>query len=91
MVMIQPQVPLPPNLSTEVILSISCENLKDLNILLKSDPMCKIYNWNERTRDWVFFGETECIKNSLNPKFKTTFQVEYIFEKNQRLKSEVFD
>lgn len=93
MVMMPPAPPVsaPPKMSTKVTLSISCQKLKDLDILSKSDPVCKLYNWNERTNAWVSFGQTECINNNLNPQFKTTFQVEYHFEKSQRLKFEVLD
>ena len=36
-------------------------------------------------------GQTEQIKDDLNPDFKTRFNVNYFFEKRQRLKFQMID
>lgn len=40
---------------------------------------------------WINIGRTEIIPESLNPKFVKTFIVNYVFEKKQKLKFEVYD
>ena len=37
------------------------------------------------------FGRTENIKNTLNPEFATTFEVDYYFEEVQHVKLQVYD
>uniref|UniRef100_A0AAX7TPW1 Copine-3 n=1 Tax=Astatotilapia calliptera TaxID=8154 RepID=A0AAX7TPW1_ASTCA len=68
--------------ATKVELSISCENLMDMDVFSKSDPLC----WYE-----IFFGRTEMILNCLNPKFAKRFVIDYYFETVQRLKFCVYD
>lgn len=41
--------------------------------------------------NWVLIGQTEQIKNNLNPDFTTAISISYNFEKNQPLKFEVID
>lgn len=38
-----PPVPKATHLTTKVELTISCENLMDMDILSKSDPLCALY------------------------------------------------
>lgn len=40
---------------------------------------------------WQRIGQTETIRNSLNPVFVTSFEVPYFFERAQRLAVDVFD
>ena len=75
----------------KVELYISCRKLKDLDVFSKSDPIVHMLSWNERSRQWVKFGETELINNNLNPDFKKSFQVNYSFEKQQKLRFNVWD
>jgi len=75
----------------KVELYISCRKLKDLDVFSKSDPIVHMLTWNERSRQWVKFGETELINNNLNPDFKKSFQVNYSFEKQQKLRFNVWD
>ena len=37
--------------------------------------------FNEKTKQWIRLGQTEQIKDDLNPDFKTRFNVNYFFEK----------
>lgn len=70
-------------------LFISCRNLSDTDILSKSDPKVKVfYSFQGKEK---LLGVTEFIKNDLNPNFKKTFTMEYIFEVRQTLRFEVWD
>ncbi|KAG2378434.1 hypothetical protein C9374_008073 [Naegleria lovaniensis] len=81
------------DIATEVELSISCNQLPNLDVLSKTDPQVFIF-----TRDatnpmapWTEIGRTEIIWDNLNPKFVTTFVMKYRFETNQYLKFVVVD
>lgn len=39
----------------------------------------------------VQYGRTEWLKNTLNPKFTTTFQMDYHFEQVQQLQFSIYD
>ncbi|KAM8881474.1 copine-3-like [Synchiropus picturatus] len=80
----------PTHLATKVELTISCENLLDMDILSKSDPLCALYI-NSTGSQWYEFGRTEMILNCLNPKFSKKFVVDYYFEMVQRLRFCVYD
>ena len=75
----------------QVTLFISCRKLKNLDTFTKSDPAVHFYQWNDRRRDWVKTGETEMIKDNLNPDFQRSFEINYSFEKHQRLRFIVLD
>ena len=77
--------------SCKVELFISGRKLKDLDLLSKSDPICILSEYNEKTKQWVRLGQTEQIKDDLNPDFKTRFNVNYFFEKKQQLKFQMID
>eukprot|EP01043_Picozoa_sp_COSAG02_P069651 COSAG02_NODE_12020_length_1612_cov_1.419696_2_plen_105_part_00 len=74
--------------TSEVELSIECTGLRDMDTLSKSDPMCVAYAL-EGDR-WTRLGSTEIIWDNLNPKFATTFEVRYYFEREQQFKFEVY-
>ena len=75
----------------KVEMFISGRNLKDLDVFSKSDPICILSEYNDRSNHWVRLGQTEQIKDDLNPDFKTRFTVNYFFEKKQRLKFQMID
>ena len=56
-----------------VELSMSASNLRDMDIFSKSDPMCVIsimpFSQTKTVRHWKEILRTECVKNTLNPKF----------------------
>ncbi|KAL5473572.1 hypothetical protein EMCRGX_G028068 [Ephydatia muelleri] len=81
--------PPPSDTSSKVELSISCSNLKNLDYFSKSDPVVFLYTKSQA--DWVKVGRTEVIENNLNPKFSTTFRLEYRFEEVQNLQFAVYD
>uniref|UniRef100_A0A8C6LXZ1 Copine-3 n=1 Tax=Nothobranchius furzeri TaxID=105023 RepID=A0A8C6LXZ1_NOTFU len=81
---------IPPNLVTKVELTISCENLMDMDFFSKSDPVCALFLYTPDSI-WYELGRTETIQNCLNPKFSKKFVVDYYFETVQRLKFSVYD
>ncbi|KAG8009345.1 Copine-3 [Nibea albiflora] len=78
------------HLASKVELTISCENLMDMDVFSKSDPLCALYI-NTSGTNWYEFGRTEMILNCLNPKFSKKFVIDYYFEMVQRLKFCVYD
>jgi len=74
----------------KVELFISCRELKNLDILSLSDPQVKIFIVNSNKGE-EFFGETEIVRDNLNPNFTKTFSMDYIFEKKQNLRFEIID
>ncbi|XP_037612361.1 copine-3-like isoform X2 [Sebastes umbrosus] len=75
---------------TKVALSISCENLLDMDAFSKSDPQCVLL-MNSSGPHWSEIGRTEKIMNCLNPKFSKTFVIDYYFEMVQKLRFELYD
>ncbi|KAM3860301.1 copine-3-like [Diretmus argenteus] len=75
---------------TKVMLSVSCENLLDMDVFSKSDPMCVLF-MNSSGSYWNEVGRTETISNCLSPKFTKTFVIDYYFEMVQKLRFELFD
>ena len=51
---------------SKVELSLSCSNLKDLDVFSKSDPVVFLYE--QKGSEWVKLGRTEVIDDNLNPK-----------------------
>ncbi|CAK6952006.1 copine-3-like [Scomber scombrus] len=75
---------------TKVALSVSCNNLLDMDHFSKSDPLCLLL-MNSSGSQWWEVGRTEKIDNCLNPAFSKTFVIDYYFEMVQKLKFQVFD
>ncbi|KAE8890881.1 Copine-3 [Phytophthora fragariae] len=77
----------PPTSSVE--LSLSAKDLKDRDIISKSDPFAVLYV--KSGAGWTQLGKTEVKKDDLNPKWAKLFLVEFHFESVQQLKVEVYD
>ncbi|XP_059182832.1 copine-3-like isoform X2 [Centropristis striata] len=75
---------------TKVALSISCDNLLDMDTFSKSDPQCMLLI-NSSGPHWHEIGRTEKIMNCLSPKFSKTFVIDYYFEMVQKLRFEIYD
>ncbi|XP_017293335.1 copine-3 isoform X2 [Kryptolebias marmoratus] len=75
---------------TKVALSIACDNLMDMDVFSKSDPLCVLW-LNTSGPHWSEIGRTEKIQNCLNPKFSKTLVLDYYFEMVQKLRFEVYD
>uniref|UniRef100_A0A4W6G5W2 Copine-3 n=1 Tax=Lates calcarifer TaxID=8187 RepID=A0A4W6G5W2_LATCA len=78
------------HMATKVELTISCDNLMDMDIFSKSDPLCALY-LNTSGSHWYEYGRTEMILNCLNPRFAKKFVIDYYFEMVQKLKFCVYD
>ena len=73
-----------PSLKERVNLFVSGRKLKNLDVFSKSDPKCILFE--QVNGNWNKVGETETVKNSLNPDFETSFTVDYYFEKAQNFR-----
>lgn len=51
---------------SKVEVSVSCQNLTDMDYFSKSDPCVFLFEYSGR--GWSLLGRTEVIDNNLNPK-----------------------
>jgi hypothetical protein len=56
-----------------------------MDIFSKSDPYVKV-SFKKPNGQWQLLGRTETIDNNLNPNFKKSFLLNYVFEARQDLK-----
>ncbi|CAD8071973.1 unnamed protein product [Paramecium sonneborni] len=77
------------NCYQQIEIFISGRQLKDLDYFSKSDPFVIVFIKNNN--QWIKIGRTETIDNNLNPNFKKSFQLDYVFEVVQPIKFEVRD
>ena len=78
--------------STSVELSLSCENLANLDYLSKSDPFCVVFFKDSvNQKEFIEIGRTETLLDTLNPVWQTKINIEYNFEKRQILKFNIYD
>ncbi|XP_030328859.1 copine-5-like isoform X2 [Strigops habroptila] len=80
-----------PGPATRVELTVSCRQLLDKDTFSKSDPLCVLYIQRPGSRQWLEFGRTEVIDNSLNPDFLHKFVLDYFFEEKQNLRFDLYD
>ena len=80
-------------LKQNLMLRFSCQNLPDLdkNWGSKSDPFVVLYSLEGKEKTKKLVGQTECIKDNLNPEFVTAIDVTFLFEENQNYLVEVYD
>uniref|UniRef100_A0A8C5CF13 Copine-3 n=1 Tax=Gadus morhua TaxID=8049 RepID=A0A8C5CF13_GADMO len=69
---------------------VSCNNLLDMDVFSKSDPLCVIHMTSSESQ-WYEVGRTERINNTLDPKFSKTFEIDYFFEVVQKIRFSVYD
>ncbi|KVI06114.1 C2 calcium-dependent membrane targeting [Cynara cardunculus var. scolymus] len=77
-------------LFTQIELSLSASNLRDRDVLSKSDPMAVIYT-KGRDGSLQEIGRTEVVLNSLNPQWIKKVIITYHFEVVQTLLFHVYD
>ena len=75
----------------KVQLTIMCKELADMDIGGKSDPYANVYIKGEKDKKWVKLGRTETKYERLEPNFDKIFEINYLFERNQIIRVEVFD
>lgn len=85
---------------TEVKLEISAKNLRDRDIISKSDPIAVVFEEVRNFRghqgipnqqQWREIGRTESIKDDLNPHFKQHITIPYRFEELQNVRIGLWD
>ena len=72
-----------------VELSMACTNLKDQDVMSKSDPVCVLFE--KRSGAWVETGRTEMISDCHHPRWQKKFIVAYNPQTTQELKFEIYD
>ena len=78
--------------STSVEISLSCDNLKDLDFISKSDPFCVVYyKDNSKQSQYLEVGRTETIADNLSPVWQKKIILDYNFEQRQLVKFVVYD
>ncbi|XP_070574909.1 copine-8-like isoform X2 [Ptychodera flava] len=77
--------------ASRVEITVSARNLLDMDTFSKSDPMCVMYTQSAGTKQFIEYGRTEVIWNTLNPDFVKKFTIDYFFEERQELKFELYD
>ncbi|KAJ6818434.1 putative protein BONZAI 1 [Iris pallida] len=77
-------------LYSQIELSLSASNLRDMDVFSKSDPMAVVY---AKRRDGILeeIGRTEVVLNSLDPAWIAKFIVTYQFEVLQPMVFQVYD
>lgn len=77
--------------TSQIEMTLSCENLLNTDVLSKSDPFCIVY-MKESWQDKFFeIGRTEKINDNLNPKWVKKFIIDFNFESVQKIRFEVWD
>ena len=74
-----------------VKLHIQGRNLKNMDLVSLSDPICIVFEKAQETDEWFEVGRTEQLKDTLNPDFEKSIDLDFFFEKNQVLKFEFID
>ena len=69
--------------SQKIELYVSGRSLLDLDVFSKSDPYVKVYFKRSPMHKEILIGKTETVQNDLNPNWRKTFLVDYIFEAKQ--------
>ena len=87
---------------SQVELRLSCMDLPNLDFFSKTDCCIYVYliqdfsptqhsKLQQNRNNGVLIGQTEVIKNSLNPIFSTSIKMDYYFEREQRLRFLLID
>ena len=79
----------------KIELYFQCKNLKDMDTFSKSDPQLVVSMsmpaFRQNAAQWNEIWKSEVIDNNLNPIFSKTLEMDYIFERTQKLRIEVRD
>ena len=74
----------------KVELFIACRKLTNKDLMSKSDPFVKV-SLATGNSSLSPIGQTETVKDNLNPNFAKSIMVEFIFEVKQNIRFEVWD
>lgn len=85
--------PVPTTLActSQIEMTLSCENLLNLDVMSKSDPFCIVQMKESWQNNFFEIGRTEQINDNLNPEWVKKFILNYNFETIQRIRFEVYD
>jgi len=76
--------------TSTIELAVRCESLANTDVLSKSDPMCVLFV-KGKAGEWLEYGRTELIKDTLDPSWQKKFIIDFKFEERQMLKLSVYD
>ena len=77
--------------TSTVEISIRCSELEDMDVFSKSDPFCVLSVKDMKSKQWLCYGKTETIDNTLEPHYQKKFVLQYKFEERQLLRFDVYD
>lgn len=77
--------------TTQIEMTLSCENLINADVLSKSDPYCCVQMKEAWQTKFVEIGRTEHIDDNLNPEWVKKFVISFNFETVQKIRFEVWD
>ena len=75
----------------KVELFLTGRNLLDMDFFSKSDPYVKVFFKPSPNARMMQIGRTETVMDNLNPNFRASFGLDFVFETTQEIKFEVFD
>lgn len=78
-------------MSLSVDIRISCTNLPNMDIFSLTDPVCRVFLFDAKTKQFVKIGTTENLYDTLNPAFNTRIRIKYADEEEQLLKFVIED
>eukprot|EP00285_Hemiselmis_virescens_P009449 CAMPEP_0173381032 /NCGR_PEP_ID=MMETSP1356-20130122/3539_1 /TAXON_ID=77927 ORGANISM="Hemiselmis virescens, Strain PCC157" /NCGR_SAMPLE_ID=MMETSP1356 /ASSEMBLY_ACC=CAM_ASM_000847 /LENGTH=552 /DNA_ID=CAMNT_0014334769 /DNA_START=39 /DNA_END=1697 /DNA_ORIENTATION=+ len=76
---------------SRVKFTIKCTKLVNKDTLSKSDPMVIVNVKNGNNTEYEYVGQTEWVRNNLNPTFQHRIEMDYTFETKQMLRFTVID
>ena len=77
--------------TSQIELTISAQNLLNLDITSRSDPYCLVMTKDSWQNKFFEIGRTETIKDNLSPEWTKKFIINYNFEMVQRIRFEIWD
>lgn len=77
--------------TTQIEMTLSCENLINADVLSKSDPYCIVQMKEAWQTKFIEIGRTEHIDDNLNPEWVKKFAISYNFETVQKIRFEIWD
>mmetsp|Transcript_27236 Transcript_27236/g.36400 ORF Transcript_27236/g.36400 Transcript_27236/m.36400 type:complete len:212 (+) Transcript_27236:172-807(+) len=75
----------------KVTITIMCRDLADMDFGGKSDPYAVVYLKGEKDKKWCKLGSTATMPENLDPNFVEEFEINYLFERNQIIRVEIYD
>ena len=72
-----------------VSLTFACEDLPNLDTFTRTGGLVVLYI--KSGNKWMKIGQTEVVKDTMDPKWVKSFEVQYHFEKREYYKAVVYD